>query len=79
MIEVFKKDLDELEQFKHKIRNISPNDFDCEKVLDLLFPVINNKEKQILNISRKNLASKHFRKLGNLYEELIEEQTNDWI
>tara|TARA_Y100000004_G_scaffold125181_1_gene140789 strand:- start:87 stop:314 length:228 start_codon:yes stop_codon:yes gene_type:complete len=73
MIEVFKKDLDELEQFKHKIRNISPNDFDCEKVLDLLFPVINNKEKQILNISRKNLASKHFRKLGNLYEELIEE------
>ena len=73
MIEVFKKDLDELEQFKHKIRNISPNDFDCEKVLDLLFPVINNKEKQILNISRKNLASKHIRKLGNLYEELIEE------
>ena len=79
MIEVFKKDLDDLEQFKHKIRNISPNDFDCEKVLDLLFQVIDNKEKQILNISRKNLASKHFRKIGNLYEELMMEQTNGWI
>ena len=45
MIEYLKKDLDNLQQFKDTIRRIPSNEFDCETVLDLLNPIIQEKEE----------------------------------
>ena len=45
MIEYLKKDLDNLQQFKDTIRRIPSNEFDCETVLNLLNPIIQEKEE----------------------------------
>jgi|TARA_B110000483_G_scaffold180440_1_gene213362 hypothetical protein len=60
MIEYLKKDLDNLQQFKDTIRRIPSNEFDCETVLDLLNPIIQEKEE---------LFVKEHSKLRKIHEE----------
>ena len=57
MIDIFalvrsQKDLDELEGLKEKIRNMTPDNLDCEGVLDLLNPIIRKKEDQLVNMKK---------------------------
>ena len=57
MIDIFalvrsQKDLDELEELKDKIRNMTPDNLDCESVLDLLNPIIRKKEDQLVNMKK---------------------------
>lgn len=48
----YQKDLDELEVLKEKIRNMTPDNLDCESVLDLLNPIIRKKEDELVNMKK---------------------------
>lgn len=47
MLNLLKKDIEILEEFKHQIRRMTPQELDAETILDLLNPIIRHKEKQM--------------------------------
>ena len=47
MLNLLKKDIEILEEFKHQIRTMTPQELDAETILDLLNPIIRHKEKQM--------------------------------
>ena len=51
MLNLLKNDIEILEEFKHQIRSMTPQELDAETILDLLNPIIRHKEKQMVNFA----------------------------
>ena len=83
MLNLLKNDIEILEEFKHQIRSMTPQELDAETILDLLNPIIRHKEKQMVGFSEMeqnfqelhaqlNHDQKNFTNMNLLNRNLVE-------